>query len=215
MRLAKFLATKFLATKFLALALVALLAACGGVPGFQGPPSLYTLTPATSFPRGLPRSNQQLLIESPLASAGLDTARIALRTAPTNLDYYANVNWTDRAPAMIHDLLVESFERSRAINAVGRDSAALRSEWILRPELRDLQAEYPGDPTRTVPVVRVGVAVKLVGAQRRAIEATETFEAAIPAQDGSFSSVVDAFDQALDQVLSAAVAWTLSRMPPA
>jgi cholesterol transport system auxiliary component len=196
----------------LAAGLLVALAACAVVPGLQEPPRLFTLTAADSFPRRLPKVSEQLLIEAPVAAAGLDTARIALRTAPTNLDYFANVNWTDRAPAMIQNLLVESFERSRAISAVGRESAALRSDWILRPELRDLEAEYPGDPTRTTPVIRVGVAVKLVAAQRRAIEASETFEAAVPAKDASFDAVIEAFDQALEQVLSASVTWTLERL---
>lgn len=200
-------------TCFVLAAALALLAACSPLPGLQEPPRLYTLTPADAFPRGIAPVSEQLLIEAPAAAAGLDTARIALRTAPTNLDYFANVNWTDRAPAMIQNLMVESFERSRAINAVGRESSALRADWILRPELRDLQAEYPGDPTRTAPVARVGINVKLIAAQRRAIEASETFEAAIPAKDASFSSVIEAFDQALEQVLAASVVWTLGRLP--
>ncbi|WP_207477703.1 ABC-type transport auxiliary lipoprotein family protein [Arenibaculum pallidiluteum] len=196
-----------------AAALAALLAACVPVPGFQEPPRLYTLTPVETFSAPLARTSEQLLIEAPSAPAGLDTARIALRTAPTNLDYFANVNWTDRAPSMVQNLLVESFERSRAIRAVGRDTSGLRADWVLRSELRDFEAEYPGDPARTVPSVRVALNGKLISSQRRSIEASETFEAVVPARDASFAAVIEAFDQAVELVLQGAVSWTLGRLP--
>jgi len=197
----------------LPMALAAALASCSPLPGLQPPPRLHTLTAAETFPAGLPRTNEQLLIEAPSATAGLDTPRIALRTAPTNLDYFANVNWTDRAPLMVQGLLVESFERSRGIRAVGRESSLLRSDWVLSAELRDFQAEYPGDPASSVPVVRVGLNAKLVSTQRRSIEAGETFETAVQARDNSIAAVIEAFDQAVDKVLADTVVWTLGRLP--
>ena len=49
--------------------------------------------------------------------------RIALHRASVELEYYARANWTDLAPAMIQTLVVESFENSGKIVAVGRFSA--------------------------------------------------------------------------------------------
>ncbi|WP_029008445.1 ABC-type transport auxiliary lipoprotein family protein [Azospirillum halopraeferens] len=176
------------------------------------PPSLYTLTPHRSTAAGLPTADWQLLVEAPTAPAGLDTPRIAVARSPTSLDYFANVSWVDRAPAMVQGLIVESFEDSGRIVSVGRDTVGLRADFTLKTELRDFQAEYTdgravGQPQR----VRVRIAVKLVATQRRTIEAGETFEAIVPVDGNGFPAVIAAFDVALGRVSEGMVGWTLRR----
>lgn len=190
------------------------LAACA-VPGFQTPPKLYNLTAARSFPGPLPRVDRQLLVEMPVAAASLDTTRVALRTSPTSIDYFAGVNWTDRAPAMVQSLIVESLENSGRIVSVGRDTVGLRADWLLKSDLREFQAEYDGKPGETAPAVRVRLNAKLVAMPQRTIEAGETFEALTTARDPSFDAVVAAYDAAMEQVLRRLVAWILTAIPAA
>ena len=119
-------------------AFATLTSSCAGVlPGTGPPPLLFRLTPKNTFPDGLPTVDWQLVIEPPLAPAGLDTTRIALHRAAIELEYYARANWTDLAPAMIQTLVVESFENSGKIVAVGRESLGLRADFVLKMELRD------------------------------------------------------------------------------
>ena len=99
--------------------LAALAAGCE-VPGKGPPPILYRLTPKSTFREDLPTVSWQLVLELPLANAGLSTTRIALYRDPTNLEYYARASWTDRAPGMVLTLMIESFENSGKIVAVGR-----------------------------------------------------------------------------------------------
>ena len=199
-------------TRFLVpLALLAL-AACA-VPGFQDPPRLYTLTPATRFAEELPRVEQQLLVEAPIAAAGLDSSRVALRTSPTSLDYFAGVNWTDRAPSMIQALIVESLENSGRIVSVSRDTVGLRADWLLKTDLRDFQAEYEGVPRESAPRIRVRINAKLVAMPRRTIEASRNFEAVVPASSPSFDAVIAAYDAAANAVLRDVVEWTLASVP--
>ena len=80
--------------------LAALAAGCE-VPGKGPPPILYRLTPKSTFREDLPTVSWQLVLELPLANAGLSTTRIALYRDPTNLEYYARASWTDRAPGMV------------------------------------------------------------------------------------------------------------------
>ncbi|HYH36681.1 MAG TPA: ABC-type transport auxiliary lipoprotein family protein [Azospirillum sp.] len=189
-------------------ALALALGACAGALA-PSPAKLYTLTPATQVDPALPRADFQLLVEAPVAGAALDTQRIAVEKTATSIDYLADSAWTDRAPAMIQGLIVQSFEDSRKIVSVGRDSVGLRSDVVLRTELRDFEAEYStpgaGNPDR----VHVRIAAKLVGMPRRTIEAGETFEAIVPVKDGGVQGVVTAFDAALRQVMERLVAWTL------
>src|SRR5689334_22234795 len=141
------------------LAVPAGLAACSGPLGGGSPPQLYTLTPVKDFPPNLPRSTAQLLIEAPSAPGGLDTERIALMKSAISLDYFAGAAWTDRAPKMVQDLFVESFENTGKIAAIDRESLALRADFVLEPDLRDFTAIYG---TTDVPTVRVRMALKLV-----------------------------------------------------
>jgi cholesterol transport system auxiliary component len=55
------------------------------VPGQAPPPSLYRLTPKSTFGEDLPTVNWQLVVEAPVANAGLNTTRVTLRTTATQL----------------------------------------------------------------------------------------------------------------------------------
>lgn len=185
------------------------LAGCEGLlPGLGGPPpDLYTLTPKSSFDPSLPRIDKQVVVEEPLASGGLNNVRIALRTKPIELQYFARSAWTERAPRMVQTLLVESFENTDRIVAVGRQAVGLRSDFNLKSELREFQAEYFNSGKR--PLVRVRLNAKLVRQPRRNIVASETFEATAQAAGEDIDNIILAFDEALGKVLKRTVEWTL------
>jgi cholesterol transport system auxiliary component len=185
------------------------LAACEGIlPKFGGPaPNLYTLTPKSTFAKGLPRVNWQLVVEEPVASGGLNVERIALRASPTELKYFARASWTERAPRMVQTLLVESFENSGAIVAVSRKAIGLRSDYNLKTDMREFQAEYFS--ADGIPTIRVRLNAKLVKQPLRAIVASKTFEATMKAEGKRIQQVIQAFDKALGKVLRHTVEWTL------
>jgi cholesterol transport system auxiliary component len=185
------------------------LAGCEGlIPNLAGPPAnLYTLTPKSTFAAGLPRVTWQLVVEEPVASGGLDVDRIALRASPTELKYFARARWTERAPRMVQTLLVESFENSGAIIAVGRKAIGLRSDFNLNTELREFQAEY--FTPDGIPTIRVRLNAKMVQQPRRAIVASRTFEAAIKAEGKKIGHIIRAFDLALGKVLRHTVEWAI------
>jgi cholesterol transport system auxiliary component len=177
------------------------------VPGQGPPPALYRLTPKSTFSEGLPVVDWQLVLEAPVADAGLSTTRVALQMSPTQLEYYALASWTDRAPLMVQTLMVESFENSRYIVAVGRESVGLRADYILKSELREFQAEYFHG---ALPSVRVAINAKLVKLPRRTIIGSESFEAVAPAKADTLSDIIFAYDEALGSVLKDLVEWTLT-----
>jgi cholesterol transport system auxiliary component len=180
---------------------------CGSLlPTGGSPPKLYTLTPATDVAAG-PAIRSQLLVDVPVSAAALDTERIALSRSANTIDYYAEAAWTDRAPLMIESLLVQSFENSGRITAIGRESLALRADYVLRPELRHFEAEYHDAPA---PSAHVAVGVKLVKMPDRAIVAQRNFEASAPAAANQMTAIVESFDKALHEVMRQIVDWTLA-----
>jgi len=190
-----------------ALPVVALAPGCSlPVPGQGPPPELYRLSPKSTFGEDLPTANWQLILEPPVANAGLNTTRIALQRKPTQIEYYARSGWADRAPIMIQTLMIESFENSGKIVSVGRESVGLRADFVLKIELRELQAIYENDGP---PQAWVGVNIKLVQMPRRAIVASQSFEHREPATVDRLPDVIEAFDAALGKVLRRMVEWTL------
>ena len=185
------------------------LAGCGGLVPFGDPPRLYTLTPKSSFDETLPVVGWQLLIEPPFAAAALDTVRIAVVSEVTSVDYFAGVAWTDLAPAMVQTLIIESFENSDRIVAVGRETVGLRADFVLSTELREFQAErLEGDGYS----VRVRINAKLIDDVNRIIVANTTLEYIEEVEDpgSGFQTVIQAFDDALGKVLRRLVTWTLT-----
>jgi cholesterol transport system auxiliary component len=187
--------------------------AAGGLSGCgellrPEPPQLYTLSPKSIFDEPIPTVDWQLLVEPPGAAAGLDTPRIAVRQEPTTIDYFAGVAWTDRAPLMVQTLMIESFENSDRIVSIGRQSLGLRADFILKSELRELQAEVFQSG---LPVAHVAINAKLVRANGRNIIAGETFAETYTASSNDIGAVVLALDEALNKVLEDLVNWTLRR----
>ena len=149
------------------------------------PTELYTVTPKSTFDTDLPNVYWQLAVEAPVAAASLNTGRIAIQMTPTLTDYYAKVAWTDRAPLMVQTRIVDSFENTRKIVAVARESIGLRANYVLQPDLRNFEAMY-----------------------------FASVERCVRARADKVPKVVDAFDQALGSVIKRLVSWTLRTPPP-
>ena len=199
--------------RWIGLAAAVLAAAVGAcslvdLPGTGEASNVFTLSPKSTFAPTLPKVGWQLVVEAPVAAGGLSTPRIAVKTKPLEIQYYANAQWTEAAPQMVQTLLVESFENTGKIVAVGRQAIGLRSDYNLTSELREFQAEYlDGKPT---PAVRVRINVKIIKQPRREIIASTTFEQIVPAASTAMSDVVAAFDDALGKVIRRIVEWTLT-----
>jgi len=195
--------------------LVLALAGCSGLLGGSAP-HLYRVTPKSTYPANLPHRSLQLLIDVPLTPAGLDTSRIALTRSPVSIDYFADSEWTERAPLLVQTALLQSFENSRAINGIDRESAGLRADFILKTELRHFEAVY--DSPNGPPEIWVAINVRLVNPASRDIIALASFERRERASANDVPSIISAFDEALGGVMKEIVIWTvtnpaLSRTP--
>jgi cholesterol transport system auxiliary component len=199
------------AANLAALAAALLLGGCELIKAAEEPTDLYTITPKSTFFPDMPSVLWQLSVEVPAAAANLNTGRIAIAQSPTSSDYYSKTAWTDRAPMMVQTRIVNSFENSKKIVAVARESIGLIPNYVLQTDLRNFEAMYfyGGNP-----IAHVRIVAKLVRMPDRQIIAAATFERCVRARADKVPKVVDAFDQALGSVLKRLVAWTLSAAPP-
>jgi len=187
------------------------LAGCGGLsPDLGDPPKLFVLSPKSTYDETLPQVDWQLVVETPVAASGLNTTRIAVSRAPLTMEYFARANWTDRAPYMVQTLLIESFENTGKIVSVGRESVGLRSDYVLKTELREFEAVEESGRLHA----HVRINAKLIKMPERSIIATHTADRKIPVDGRGMDSVVAAFDDALGKVMRRIVEWALSTPGP-
>lgn len=175
--------------------------------GSGPPPDLYVLSPKSTFADDIPHVTWQLVVEEPSTARGIDTDRIAIAPSPLEVKYFGGSRWADRAPRMVQQLLIQSFENTKKIVSVGRQSIGLRSDFVLKTELREFQAEKTPEGGT---VVRVRVNLKLVRPSLGTIVASESFESIKPANSENVPDIVQSFDDAVGAVLKRAVAWTLT-----
>jgi cholesterol transport system auxiliary component len=189
------------------LALAGAFSGCAAL--FTEPPKhLYRVTPDSSFPPGLPHISAQLLVDDPTAPSGLDTSRIALSRSPVTLDYFAGSEWTDRVPVLVQTALVESFQDSRAITAIGRETIGLRADFLLKSDIRHFEAVYAasGGP----PTIWVAINLLLVEVPADKIIAQTTVSRRRTAAANTIPEIVLAFNDALGAALADAVVWTVT-----
>jgi cholesterol transport system auxiliary component len=184
------------------------LGGCSGLLGGGEPPHLYRVTAKSTYPANLPHRSMQLLIDVPLAPAGLDVSRIALSRSPVSIDYFADAEWTDRAPLLVQTALLDSFENSRAINAIDRESVGLRADFILKSEIRHFEAVY--DSANGPPEIWVALNVRLVNPTTREVVAQTSFERRERAAANDMPGIILAFNDALGGVMKDIVVWTVT-----
>jgi cholesterol transport system auxiliary component len=170
------------------------------------PPRQFTLTPVTNLPRGLAPLKWSLVVDEPSAARQIDTSRIALMNGPFRVEYYADVEWTDTAPAMVQLLLIQSFQNTGRLPVVAPTRQTLATDFLLLSNLRKFQVENDAAGT---PQATIVLEATLLRMPRRTPIATARFEKATTVDSKSSETVTAAFDASLSDVMRRMVDWTL------
>ena len=183
-----------------------LLAGCVDLPGQDAPPRQFRLTPKSTFDDDVPNVEWSLVVEEPDAQAALDTSRVALLRGGTEIEYYAASDWSARAPEMVQTLLLESFTNSGRIAVVANERSGLRSDFVLRTELREFQVDLSDVDA---PIANVRLNATMVQMPRRDVVGTESFGSDVGAASDGLDDVVLAMDEALGKAMKDLVGWAL------
>ena len=186
--------------------LVLPLAACSSLLNVQRTPfTIYAPKLAmTTEAAAAARVDWQLAIETPLASDALDTARIVVMPSPGTIEVYPGARWSDSAPALLRNLIVQGFEDSHRIVGVGSSASGLRADYALAIELRDFQLEM--NPATHA---QIRLQVRLLDYTSNRVLAAQMFSAEAPAVGSDAGAAFGAFQEALNRVVPELVEWTL------
>lgn len=175
------------------------------------PGDFYDLTPKSTYGRDLPEIAAQLVIDEPTAASSVNTDRIAVKPNPYQVQYFPKARWIDRAPLMVQTILVESFENTGKVAAVGRQAIGLSADFTLVTDLREFQATVGEGENAPITVI-VHLNMKIVQEPLGLIVASKSFQRQVPAVSSEMISVVIAFDKALGKTMGQAVEWTVRRI---
>ncbi|MEI9992728.1 MAG: ABC-type transport auxiliary lipoprotein family protein [Rhizomicrobium sp.] len=188
------------------------LSACSSIIGPPEAPPIYLLRPPLPPAGGGPRVAWQMSVVTPDAPDSLDTTRIALQQPNGTMDYYANANWADRLSLLVQSALLDAFQASNRIAAVGHDTDGLKSDYLLQTDIRDFEAIY--ETADTAPSVVVVIQARLVGARSRSIVQALNARAEVQTDANTVPAVVAAMNQALGQTMGQIVGWALTAPGP-
>ncbi len=192
------------------LAATALLATAGCSllgSGQRDPVTIYAPAVHVAPDPAWPKVDWQLALLPATSAPVIDTARIAVRPTPDELQVYRGAAWTQPAPGLVEDAVLRMLEDSGRIGAVARLETGLRADYKLALDVRRFEADYAGRP---LPSATLEVSAKLLDARDQRVVASRVFLREQAAAGTGLAAVAAAFGQALDALSADIAGWTLA-----
>lgn len=190
--------------KFLAILPLALVGGCISlVPPANKLPPRYTLDVLDVEPSGekLPVT---LAVADARAEGALNTSRIAVLTAPNELRYLPDAEWSDRAPRIFSLLLERSFEERGRLLAVSDRVALPVADYVIYADMQAFNIDRNVEPY----IADVEFRVRLETRRGRVLGASG-FSAERTVSSREITANASAISEAAAQATSEAADWAL------
>jgi len=182
-----------------------LLTACSILPKSQ-PVQVYLL-PAHNQPASQAAAvSWSLRLNTPQTSQALNSTRIAVVPQANEFSTYAGSSWSDPAPRLLRNHLLNAFQNDGRVSALSSDDANLQADLQLGGELQAFQSEYRDGNVSVV----IRLQALLIDSRQR-ILASQRFEIIQPVDGTAVTEVVSAFGQASDQLAGQVLQWVLAQ----
>lgn len=148
-----------------------------------------------------------LRIIKPLSSQALNNPNIAVVPQGNLISNYAAARWSDPAPALLRNRILDAFQRDGRIQRLSTEDSNLQADIELGGELQAFQTEYRGQDADVV----IRLDARLVRASDQRIIATRRFEVRQPLSDKMVPGVVAGFGQASDKLTGQLISWVVEQ----
>lgn len=167
---------------------------------------IYKL-PITTSDQGAPTAklNWSLRINTPHTSQQLDSVRIVVIPTGNQINSYQGVRWNERAPILLRDRILDTFQRNDRIKTITSDNTSFNVDAELTSDLHAFQSEYHNGK----PEVQIQIDMYLVENKNQRVLASHRFDVLIASKNADIESVMQAFGQASDKLSHEIVAWTI------
>ena len=182
--------------------LAALLSGCASL---KEPPATFELSAPPPASTRAAATKAQILIPEPTASKSLDSQQIVIRPTPQTIETLGSSQWSDRLPRLIQLRLLQAFQNTGRVGAVGVPGQGLAIDYQVVTELRRFEVVVDGGSSTAV----LEIAVKALNDRTGVVRSTRIFRGTAPVTAAGNPAYVAALDQAFGQVADEIVAWTL------
>lgn len=192
---------------------VSLLTACSVLPKAEQL-AVYQLPSASAPSAGAAKMtgaarDWSLRVRTPQSSQLLNSTRILVQRDGSELSLYQGARWSDTAPALFRNRLIDAFRVDGRLAAVLGDTSLAQADRELTGDLLAFQTVYDASGS---PSARVRFDATLVDASSDRVLATRRFEATQPLQGGvQVPRAVDALGAATDALAAQVVSWALEQ----
>lgn len=188
-----------------------MLSACSILPQAE-PTDVYMLPRVAASTASVPGAAfaGSLRIVKPQTNQILDTPRIAVTPKGALIAAYHGARWSDPAPSLLRNRLLDIFQSDGRIGALSSDDSNLHTDFELGGNLQAFQSQYVGQGVE----VLIRFDARLVDNRQR-IVASRRFEVHQPSQGVELAQVVNAFGQASDALGGQLLGWTMSQIQTA
>ena len=146
-------------------------------------------------------------IVTPNSSRVVDSDRILVLPETNLIQFYANARWTDPAPVLLRNRLVQAFLADGRIRYVSSDDSNLSADQELTGDLISFQSEYRNNK----PIVVIKFHASLIDQIGRRVIAMHSFEVQQQVADEQLPEVIEAFGQASDVLAAQLMEWVLAQ----
>ncbi|MBG4069290.1 membrane integrity-associated transporter subunit PqiC [Pseudomonas aeruginosa] len=151
------------------------------------------------------RVDWSLRIARPRTSLVLESPRIAVRPQGDEISVYQGARWSDPAPALLRDRLMQAFQADGRVRGLSSDDSNLQADFELGGDLRAFQTEYPNGQATAL----IRYDARLVRSDDKRVIASRRFEVRQPVDGRKVPEVVSAFGKAADTLSTQVLDWTL------
>ncbi|MHC8303517.1 ABC-type transport auxiliary lipoprotein family protein [Pseudomonas sp. PB3P13] len=192
---------------FALLAAVALTGACSILPE-STPSDVYRLPSAQSpaLNNGMAQ-RWSLRLNKLQSSEILNSPKIAVIAQGDLISTYAASRWSDPAPVLLRNRLLDGFQRDGRVSLLSTDDSNFQADLELGGNLQAFQTEYQGSTASVV----VRLDALLVRGYDQRILASRRFEVRQSLSDVQVPAVVAGFGQASDRLTAQVVNWAVEQ----
>lgn len=153
----------------------------------------------------------QILIAEPTATQAIARQQIVVRPTPQTIENLAGSQWSDDLPRLVQLRLLQAFQNTGRVGAVGVPGQGLAIDYQVVTEIRRFEIALTPSP-----VAVVEIAVKALNDRTGVVRSTRIFRneqpvngAALGTEAGN-ASFVSALDTAFGGVADEIVSWTIN-----
>ena len=184
---------------------LALVSACSILPKAD-PSDVYRLASAQTTTQGTP-VGWSLRLTKPQTSEFLDSPRIAVVPNGDLISSYANSRWSDPAPVLLRNRLLDGFQSDGRVTLLSTDDTNLQADYELGGQLQAFQSEYRGNAVEVV----IRLDARMVRGSDQRIIASRRFEVHQAVSDTKVPAVVAGFGVAGDELSRQVVEWVVQQ----